>query len=214
MLGLSFSFLPSWVWYLLLSAYLVSLQGTTGVNNGIAHSQEFPKNPEFAAIEKEGKTANKSGTPLEDVKKAVKKEIAYAKVMPQILNLRAKPTLSSGVIGKLTEGEEYRIVKRSGNWVQVRFNDAKGWVYRRHVSIDRQMLTDRKKPGISDYRNIQKWMSGNKVKQLIGEPDYVTNYITPVAEEELWEYKMPNSQRLYLTIHNNVLVCIQYSMQP
>ncbi|MFD2926073.1 N-acetylmuramoyl-L-alanine amidase [Halobacillus naozhouensis] len=44
------------------------------------------------------------------------------------LNIRSGPSLSHSIIGKAHNDETYQIVDRKDDWVQIQWNDKKGWV--------------------------------------------------------------------------------------
>lgn len=51
------------------------------------------------------------------------------------LNVRTEPSLSSAVIGQLQEGSQFTAYKTEGDWIEIAFNNQKGWVHSEYVTI-------------------------------------------------------------------------------
>lgn len=54
------------------------------------------------------------------------------------LNIRTEPSLSSAVIGQLQEGEQFTSYKSEGEWIEISYNDRKGWVHSDYVTFVEQ----------------------------------------------------------------------------
>ncbi|WP_391116155.1 SH3 domain-containing protein [Psychrobacillus sp. L3] len=61
------------------------------------------------------------------------------------LNVRSEPSLSSAVIGQLQEGSQISAFKTEGDWIEIQFNDQKGWVHSEYVTIVDQVIKDEPK---------------------------------------------------------------------
>ena len=51
------------------------------------------------------------------------------------VNVRAKATKDSKLLGKAKKGETFKITGKSGNWIKIDFNGKTGFVYKRYVKI-------------------------------------------------------------------------------
>ncbi|TQR19227.1 SH3 domain-containing protein [Psychrobacillus vulpis] len=56
------------------------------------------------------------------------------------LNVRKDPSLSSAVIGQIQEGTQLTTFKSEGQWIEISFQDKKGWVHSDYVSIVKQAI--------------------------------------------------------------------------
>ena len=57
-------------------------------------------------------------------------ELNYFTVTVSAVNIRKKPDLSSKKLGTIKEGEQYEIINREGNWIEIEYaKNKKGWVY-------------------------------------------------------------------------------------
>ncbi len=72
----------------------------------------------------------------------------------KVVNLRAKPSLSSEVLWELDKGYPLQVLKRRGNWLQVRdFENDRGWVAKSltgrtpHYIVKSKIANIRRGPG-------------------------------------------------------------------
>ncbi|MDR0289745.1 MAG: SH3 domain-containing protein [Treponema sp.] len=63
--------------------------------------------------------------------------IMYGKVTSNTLNIRAKPTSSSEVIGRFVKGDRIEITGRSGSWWEVKLENSDGYVDSDFVSTEK-----------------------------------------------------------------------------
>jgi uncharacterized protein YgiM (DUF1202 family) len=51
------------------------------------------------------------------------------------VNVRAKATSKSKLLGKAKKGETFPVLGRSGNWVRISFNDGEGFVFKTYICV-------------------------------------------------------------------------------
>jgi uncharacterized protein YgiM (DUF1202 family) len=49
------------------------------------------------------------------------------------VNIRAEPRLRSRVVGSAAEGDQFKVLRRAGSWVQVEGDAGTGWIGSRLV---------------------------------------------------------------------------------
>ena len=52
-----------------------------------------------------------------------------------VLNLRAGPSLSAAVLGKISSGTESTFIRQEQDWIQIQFGEMTGWVFASYVTI-------------------------------------------------------------------------------
>ena len=52
------------------------------------------------------------------------------------VNVRAKATKNSKLLGKAQKGDLYAVLGKSGNWIKIDFNGKTGYVYKRYISFE------------------------------------------------------------------------------
>jgi N-acetylmuramoyl-L-alanine amidase len=70
------------------------------------------------------------------------------------LNVRSEPSLSSAVIGQLQEGNQFTAYKTEGDWIEIAFNNQKGWVHSEYVTIVDQVVKDEPKTDTSSIGEL------------------------------------------------------------
>lgn len=104
------------------------------------------KNEELVVIGKENdwlqvKYGNSSGWVASWYTTSESIDMTNKQVVSKInkLNVRTEPSLSSTVIGQLQEGDQLPAYKTEGEWVEISFQDRKGWVNQAYITVtDRQ----------------------------------------------------------------------------
>lgn len=51
------------------------------------------------------------------------------------VNVREAPSTATKIIGKVSQGEEFILVKKEGDWYQVKFEDGFGYLYKEYVVV-------------------------------------------------------------------------------
>lgn len=70
------------------------------------------------------------------------------------LNVRTEPALSSAVIGQLQEGDQFTALKIEGDWIEIDYNDEKGWVFNDYVNIVTQEVKNDLEPVTSSKEEL------------------------------------------------------------
>ncbi len=58
------------------------------------------------------------------------------RVTSEKLRVRSGPSTSDEVLGSLKKGEQVKIVKQDGEWLQISFKEQKGWVHHSYISFE------------------------------------------------------------------------------
>lgn len=61
--------------------------------------------------------------------------LTYARVNTMTLRVREKKSEEASILGLISEGDSYRVLGKSGNWIKIDFNGKKGYVAKEYVSI-------------------------------------------------------------------------------
>jgi hypothetical protein len=69
-------------------------------------------------------------TPQVEEKIIVKTENADDKI-----NVRETPSTTAKVIGQVGRGEEFPLVKKEGDWYQIKFEDGFGYLYKKYATV-------------------------------------------------------------------------------
>ncbi len=64
-------------------------------------------------------------------------ELTHKQIVAKVnhLNVRTQPSTSSAVIGQLNEGEKFLALRMEGDWVEIDFQNQKGWVNNTYITI-------------------------------------------------------------------------------
>lgn len=58
-----------------------------------------------------------------------------ATIKTNSLNVRKTPTTNGSVLGKINNGKVVSITNQQGKWIEIRFNNTKGWIHSDYVTI-------------------------------------------------------------------------------
>ncbi len=50
------------------------------------------------------------------------------------VNVREAPSTAAQIIGKVSQGEEFILIQKEGDWYQVKFEDGSGYLYKEYVT--------------------------------------------------------------------------------
>ena len=51
------------------------------------------------------------------------------------VNVREEPSTASKIIGKVSQGEEFILVEKEGDWYQIKFEDGFGYLYKEYATV-------------------------------------------------------------------------------
>ena len=92
----------------------------------------------------------------------------YANAVVDGLNVREKASTNGNIIGNVSKGTSYRVVKSTGNWVQIKLSGTKGWVAKSYVDISSKKVSKSVTSGFpkvgkanTDALNVRKKASAN-----------------------------------------------------
>lgn len=68
---------------------------------------------------------------------AEKKVIIKTESGADEVNVREAPSTAAKIIGKVSQGEEFILIQKEGDWYQVKFEDGFGYLYKEYVVVSK-----------------------------------------------------------------------------
>ncbi|WP_026693809.1 N-acetylmuramoyl-L-alanine amidase [Peribacillus kribbensis] len=93
------------------------------------------------------------------------------KVQVNQLNIREGPSLTSAVAGKAYYGEEYKVLKEKGDWIQIDFGGRKGWAAGWLVQTTEAVRTDESPTALVTADSLRVRNGPGEQFQVIGTLD-------------------------------------------
>jgi cell wall-associated NlpC family hydrolase len=76
---------------------------------------------------------NREGWIKEQYLESLQKPLGILNVTVNTLNVREKASIDAQLLGQVFNGEEYKILKLSREWIQIEYKGKEGWVYSAHI---------------------------------------------------------------------------------
>ncbi|MEI4769447.1 SH3 domain-containing protein [Psychrobacillus sp. FJAT-51614] len=115
------------------------------------------------------------------------------------LNVRKEASLSSAVIGQLQEGDQFIALKSEGEWIEIAFNDQKGWVHSEYVSIVEQTKEERE-PEITTQGDM--FVVSVDILNVRAKPDLSSKQIGQVEKNQAFEILEKNHNWVQIKLKN------------
>jgi N-acetylmuramoyl-L-alanine amidase len=114
-------------------------------------------------------------------------EITNKQIVSKVnkLNVRKEPSLSSAVIGQLQEGNQFIALKSEGEWIEIAFNDQKGWVHSEYVSIVDQTKEEQPKTEVTSSGDM--FVVSVDILNVRAKPDLSSRKIGQVEKNQAFE---------------------------
>ena len=77
-------------------------------------------------------------------------------VNTDVLNVRSQPMVSSQKIGSIKINEEYEILDKADGWLQINFNNNKGWVSEEYVNVNDEVEVNEEVSSQGETSKIKK----------------------------------------------------------
>ncbi|MED4401049.1 SH3 domain-containing protein [Metabacillus fastidiosus] len=110
------------------------------------------------------------------------------------INIRKTPSTNGSVIGKMNNGANINIISEQGKWMEIRFNNNKGWVHSDYVTFTKEnpkQNTDNKKLGTVTVTSLKVRTKGTLDSNIIDSITKGTK-VTILEEKSNW-YKISYS---------------------
>ncbi|WP_391202093.1 SH3 domain-containing protein [Psychrobacillus sp. L4] len=98
------------------------------------------------------------------------------------LNVRSEPSLSSAIIGQLQEGSQISAFKTEGEWIEIQFNDQKGWVHSEYVTIVDQVIKE--EPKAENSSNVELFIVSVNVLNVRSKADLSSKSIGQILKDQ------------------------------